>query len=108
MKNKIIITAVVFALASATGFAGGIDAKPIWDKQCKKCHAEDGSGATKLGEKLGLKNYTDAAALAEWTDEQLAAATKKGVEGTKMNGYGDKISDEEISALVAYMRSMAK
>ena len=109
MKKYVLMTITSFALASLSGFADDSDpAKAVWDKQCKKCHAEDGSGQTKLGEKLEIKDYTDPASLAEMSDEDLFNATKDGVEGTKMKGYGNKLSDEEIHALVAYMRSMAK
>ena len=109
MKKHIILTTVTFALASLSGFADDSDpAKAVWDKQCKKCHAEDGSGKTKLGEKLEIKDYTDPASLAEMSDEDLFNATKDGVEGTKMKGYEKKLSDDEINAVVAYIRSMAK
>lgn len=109
MKKHIILTAVSIALGSFTGFAD--DSSPVkasWDKHCKKCHAEDGSASTKIGQKLEIKDYTKAESLAEFSDEDLFKMTKEGVEGTKMNGYGDKLSDEEIHALVAYMRAMAK
>ncbi|NDV63097.1 c-type cytochrome [Puniceicoccales bacterium CK1056] len=89
----------------------GDDSDPVkanWDRHCKKCHAEDGSGATKIGEKLEIKDYTDAAVLAEFSDEDLFTMTKDGVDGTKMKGYGKKLSDDEITALVAYMRAMVK
>lgn len=107
MKKYIILTAASLVLASLSGFAG-VDAKAVWDKQCKKCHAEDGSGDTTLGKKLEIKNYTDKAALKDFSDEDLFKATKDGVDKTKMAGYGKKLSDEEIHALVAYMRAMVK
>ena len=108
MKKHIVLTAIGFAVATMAGYAGDIDAAAIWNKQCKKCHAEDGSGQTAIGKKLEIKDYTKAESLADMSDEQLHAATKDGVEGTKMKGYGDKLSDAEIEALVAYMRSMVK
>lgn len=83
-------------------------AKANWDKHCKKCHAEDGSGKTRIGEKLEIKDYTKPETLAEVSDEDLFKMTKDGIEGTKMPGYADKLSDEEINALVDYMRAMAK
>ena len=106
MKKYIILTAAGFVLASLSGYA--VDAKAVWDKQCKKCHGEDGSGQTTLGKKLKIKDYTDAASLKEFSDEDLFKMTKDGVEKTKMAGYAKKCSDEEIQALVAYMRGMAK
>ncbi|MEX0323219.1 MAG: c-type cytochrome [Puniceicoccaceae bacterium] len=108
MKKYIIIAAVAFTLSSFSAFAGADAAKGVWDKQCKKCHAEDGSAKTALGKKLKIKDYTDAASLAEFSDEDLFNMTKDGVKGTKMAGYGKKLSDDEITALVAYMRAMAK
>lgn len=108
MKKHIILTAVSFALASVSGFAGDVDAKAVWDSQCKKCHGETGAADTTLGKKLEIRDYTDAASLAEFSDEDLFKMTKDGVDGTKMKGYGDKLSDDEIHALVAYMRAMAK
>ena len=79
-----------------------------WNKHCAKCHAKDGSGSTPIGKKLEIGDYTDPATLAEVTDEDLFKMTKDGVEGTKMPGFAEKLSDEEIHALVAYMRAMAK
>ncbi|MEX0324888.1 MAG: cytochrome c [Puniceicoccaceae bacterium] len=109
MKKYLIVTAASLVLASLSGYADNCEAaKANWDKHCKKCHAEDGSADTALGKKLELKDYTDPAALAEMSDEDLFNATKDGVEGTKMKGYAKKLSDEEINALVAYMRAMAK
>ena len=107
MKKYIILTAASLVLGSLNGFAE-VDAKAVWDKQCKKCHAEDGSASTALGKKLEIRNYTDPAALKEFSDADLFKMTKDGVDGTKMSGYGDKLSDEEIQALVVYMRAMAK
>ena len=108
MKKHIIIAALAFVFAGFTGFADDSGAQAIWDKQCKKCHGADGSGDTPLGKKLEIGDYTDAATLAEESDEDLFNMTKDGVEGTKMKGYGDKLSDDEIHSLVALIRSMAK
>lgn len=108
MKKYIILTAASFVLATVAGFAGDVDAKAVWNKSCKKCHAEDGNGQTALGKKLKIKDYTDAASLKELSDEDLFTMTKDGVPKTKMAGYGKKLSDPEIKALVGYMRAMAK
>ena len=106
MKKHIIIASAILGCFAFSASAG--DAKANWDRHCKKCHAEDGSGSTKMGQKLELKDYTKAESLAELSDEDLFKMTRDGVEGTKMAGYGEKLSDEEITALVAYMRAMAK
>lgn len=108
MKKYLILTAATLFCVSFSSLADDSSAaKANWDRHCKKCHAEDGSGSTKIGQKLEVKDYTKAESLKEISDEDLFKMTKDGVDGTKMSGYGDKLSDEEIHALVAYMRGMA-
>ena len=94
--------------------AGGIsvraaDAKENWTKHCAKCHGEDGKGKTKMGEKLAVKDYTDAKVQADLKDDEMAKATKEGVkdkEGkTKMKGFAEDLTDDDIKALVKHIRS---
>lgn len=109
MKKYLVLTAATLALTSLTGFAD--DSNPAqgnWDRHCKKCHGATGAGDTALGKKLNIKDYTKAESLAEVSDEDLFKMTKDGVEGTKMPGFADKLSDDEIHALVALMRGMSK
>jgi cytochrome c5 len=109
MKKALIVIAVsAFCLNLNLLGDDSNPAKATWDKSCKKCHAEDGSASTSIGKKLEIGDYTNPETLAKFSDEELFNMTKNGVEGTKMGGYGDKLSDEEIHALVAYMRAMAK
>lgn len=107
MKKYLIVISILFgffALSSGSDVA----AKANWDSHCQKCHAEDGSGDTRIGQKLEIQDYTNPETLAKFSDEELFKMTKEGVEGTKMPGYAKKLSDEEITALVCYMRSMAE
>ena len=87
------------------------DAKENWEKDCKKCHGPDGKGKTTMGERLGIKDYTDAKVQAGLKDDEMIKAIKEGVkEGdkTKMKGFGDALSDDEIKALVKYIRDFKK
>ena len=105
---------IVFGLALL--FAGVVsvraaDAKELWDKNCKKCHGEDGKGKTKMGEKFGVKDYTDAKVQGELKDDAMTKAIKEGVkkgEETKMKPFGDTLSDDDVKALVAYIRAFKK
>jgi cytochrome c553 len=105
----------LFAVGSALLIAGAVslnaaDAKALWDKDCAKCHGADGKGKTKMGEKLGVKDYTDAKVQAEFKDDAMAKAIKEGVKDgdkTKMKAFAE-YSDAEIKALVAHIRSLKK
>jgi mono/diheme cytochrome c family protein len=65
-----------------------------------------------MGRRLGVKDLTDAAYQKSFTDDQLFDHLKAGETGpdgkVKMKPYGDKFSDDEIKALVGYVRSLAK
>jgi cytochrome c553 len=86
------------------------DVKENWTKSCAKCHGEDGKGKTKMGEKLGMKDYTDAKVQDGLKDAEMIKAIKDGVKDgdkTKMKGFPD-LSDDEIKALVAHIRTFKK
>lgn len=87
------------------------DAKATYDKDCAKCHGKDGKGDTKMGQKLGAKDYTDAKVQDALTDEAAFKATKEGYkdkDGKVIMKPSEGLSDAEIKALVAYMRTFKK
>ncbi|OHE83810.1 MAG: hypothetical protein A3G75_14710 [Verrucomicrobia bacterium RIFCSPLOWO2_12_FULL_64_8] len=108
--KRILVTAV--ALSFGTALAGhAADAKTIWEDQCAKCHGADGKGQTAMGKKLKLKDYTDAAVQAEFTDEQAFKAIKEGIKdakgATRMKAI-EGLSDDDINAMVKYVRGLKK
>jgi cytochrome c553 len=109
MKKLMIITVALLAAAAVSARAA--DAKENWDKNCKVCHGPDGKGKTKMGEKYSIKDYTDPKVQEGMKDEEMVKAVKEGVkdgERTKMKAFGDKLSDDEIKALVKYVRAFKK
>ena len=110
MIKKLIVCSTALLIAGAVSVRAA-DAKENWDKNCKKCHGEDGKGKTKMGEKMGVKDYTDPKVQDSMKDEDMAKAIKDGVkegDNTKMKGFGDALSDDEIKALVKYVRDFKK
>jgi mono/diheme cytochrome c family protein len=108
MKRTILLTAMAVA---AVATASAADVKENWEKNCVKCHGADGAGKTKMGEKLGVKDYTSADVQAKMKDEAMAKAIKEGVKDgdkTKMKAFGDVLNDDEIKALVKHVRTLKK
>jgi mono/diheme cytochrome c family protein len=87
------------------------DAKENWEKNCTKCHGADGKGKTKMGEKMGVKDYTDAKVQDGLKDDAMTKAIKEGVKDgdtTKMKAFGEALGDDEIKALVKFIREFKK
>jgi cytochrome c553 len=109
MKRLFSLTIVVAGLALASAQAG--DAKAQFEKDCAKCHGVDGKGKTKMGQKMGAKDYTDPKVQDALKDAEAIKALKEGLkakDGTVLMKPLEDVSDEDMKALVAYMRKFKK
>ena len=109
---KLKITSLIAAsFIAAAGAASAADGKALFETNCAKCHGATGKGDTKMGQKAGCKDFTDAAYQATLTEAKMTAAIKDGVkEGdkTKMKPFGDTLSADDIKALAAYVKAFKK
>jgi len=112
--KKLIVISLALLVAGAVSVRAA-DVKENWEKNCAKCHGPDGKGKTKMGEKLEVKDYTNAKVQEDMKDEKMIKAIKDGVkdgvkdgEKTKMKAYGETLNDDEIKALVKFIRDFKK
>jgi mono/diheme cytochrome c family protein len=106
--KKILILSLLVVLPVAVRAA---DASDNWQQSCARCHGADGAGNTKVGKKLGVKDYTDATVQGKMTDAEMLKAIKEGVtvdNKEKMKSFKDTLSDSEAGDLVAYIRKFKK
>lgn len=109
MKKSRALTASIFLALSVVSSAA--DPKANWSEYCAKCHGRDAKGQTKQGEKLKIRDYTDPTIQANFTDEQALTAIKQGL--TDKNGkfrmhVKEGLSEDEMKALVAYLRTLKR
>lgn len=113
--KKIILLSAFVGLSTAVSVKAA-DAREIWTTQCAKCHGVEGKGDTKIGLKLGVKDLTDAKVQADIKDDAATKAIKDGIKDadgkTKMKafvtGAETPLADDEVQALVAYVRALKK
>lgn len=108
---KAILSITIALLAASTMTLRAADAKANWDANCAQCHGKTGAADTKMGKQLNAKDLTDPKVQAAFTDAKATESIKNGVkEGgkTTMKAFGDKLSADEIKALVAYVRTLKK
>src|ERR1039457_4616929 len=111
--KKISMLAAVFGFAAALS-ASAAEAKDNWATICAKCHGADGKGQTKIGQMLKIKDFTDAKIQTDMKGEDMTKAIKDGIKDadgkTKMKAYvtgaDAPLSDDEVKALVTYVRGL--
>lgn len=110
MKMTLKMLAMTVLLITSTALFAA-DAKANYNQHCAKCHGPDGKGQTRMGKQAGAKDYTDAKVQAEMDEAKAFKSIKEGqiVKGKEaMKPFGDKLSDDEIKALIAHMRAFKK
>jgi mono/diheme cytochrome c family protein len=108
---KVIVTIIVSLFAASAVSLRAADAKANWDANCAQCHGKSGNADTKMGKTLNAKDLTDAKVQAAFSDAKATESIKNGVKEngkTTMKAFGGKLTDDEIKALVAYVRTLKK
>jgi mono/diheme cytochrome c family protein len=108
---KVLVTIIVSLFAASAVSLRAADAKANWDANCAQCHGKSGNADTKMGKTLNAKDLTDAKVQAAFTDAKATESIKNGVKEngkTTMKAFGGKLTDDEIKALVAYVRTLKK
>jgi mono/diheme cytochrome c family protein len=109
MKKSLILLVAVMAAGALS--ANAADGKALYEKHCAKCHGADGKGETKTGKKAGAKDYTSAKVQDELKDEDAIKAVNKGYktkDGKEVMKPAEDLSDSDVKAVVAYMRTFKK
>ena len=115
MKRMILTVAIVAAglIGLTVGDASAQDAKALYAKECAKCHGDSGAGDGAMGQKLKDKpsDWTKGAGLSGLDDAKLAESISKGggaIGKSKAMPAYPKLSDAEVKALVAHVKSFKK
>jgi len=102
-----IRTAAVMLLAIllvAPAFAQGPGAD-TYKAKCAMCHGADGLAATPMAKSMKVVSFKDPT-MVQAPDAQFIASTKDGK--GKMPAYVGKLTDAQITDVVAYIRTLQK
>jgi cytochrome c6 len=77
----------------------------IYKAKCQMCHGPDGTGNTPAGRAIKAASFKSPV-LVKAPDADLITAVKNGK--GKMPAYGGKLTDDQIKAAVAYIRTLQR
>ena len=75
----------------------------IFQEQCIGCHGQDGRADTDMGKKVQAADLTSEA-VQQQSASQLEKVVKNGQK--KMPSFAGKLSDDEIKAVVTYVKQL--
>jgi mono/diheme cytochrome c family protein len=80
-------------------------ARKMYGYDCAMCHGATGNGKGDVGAGMNLKDYTDPAALRDFTDGQLFYVIQNG--RGQMQGEAGRQNEQEIWNMVILVRSFS-
>lgn len=87
--------------------AAVVGGQPLFAVNCVACRGPGGNGDGAAAGSNGMRptDLTTGDAVPH-SDDQLAAGIRDGIAGTRMPGFGDRLSDDQIRDIVAFVRDL--
>ena len=102
-RLKILVLAFATFFLPASGFTQ--DSATLYKSKCAACHGADGKGATPVGQKIGVRDFSSPE-VQKQSDDDLAGIINDGK--NKMPSYKKSLKPEQVKDLVAMVRSFKK
>ena len=106
---KLNLNAVAIICLASSLVTPGFAQQPgadLYKAKCVMCHGADGLGATPAGKNLKATSFKDPA-IAKAPDAQLIASVKNG-KGKMPASIGSKLTEDQLKAVIAYVRTLQK
>lgn len=105
MKASLRLLVVGMMVSLAAPVFGQDSGKDIYQLKCSMCHAADGTADTPAGKAFKAAAFSSPA-VEKISDADRTTVVKNGK--NKMPAFGDKLSAEQIKAVLAYIRTLEK
>ncbi|HLJ49913.1 MAG TPA: cytochrome c [Bryobacteraceae bacterium] len=106
MSKFLLACTVLFSLSvKAQDTKNETKGAATFSQQCASCHGADGKAQTTTGKQLNAADLTSSS-VQQMSDAQIAKVVKHG--NGKMPPVGENLSDDEIKAVVAYVKQLGK
>jgi mono/diheme cytochrome c family protein len=103
---------MIFAIGVAQA-QSAVEGRQLYTSYCASCHGDEGTGDGIAGRSLPVKpgNHTNGSVMNQLSDRFLTDIITKGGSAVKKSGFmpawGGALNTQQISDIVAYLRSIA-
>jgi cytochrome c oxidase cbb3-type subunit 3 len=102
VSASLLLTGIIALLTSAVVQAADTpDGAAVYKQKCQMCHGADGKGFPAIK----TPDLTDPKWQASISDKEMTEVIKNGKKGTPMPAFADKLKDDEIEAVVKFIRT---
>ncbi len=115
MRNNLVlvlllVSIVLLGAGSNTAFESqGTNPNELFTKHCATCHGRDGRARSLKSRLRRAQDLTDPEWQTKVSDERIFNSIANGRKGRgRMPAWSDRLSEEELNALVNHVRSLRK
>ena len=107
--KRVVLAGLVLAASGVISNAGAqtVDAKAVYDANCKKCHGVAGTPPKAMATMFPKIAAFDAAFFAKRSNDSLVTILTKG-KSAAMTSFKSKMTPAEMAAVAKYVRAFAK
>ena len=103
MRQRVLALWFLIAPAALADELG----QQVWMNRCKGCHGLDGRAQTQIGAKEKIPDFASAQWQKKFADPDIRQVVTEGsASNPKMKPFGDRLSPEEIDAVVRFVRGL--
>jgi len=106
VKKRTLALSAALVTASAPALQAADVRSENWQTHCSVCHGDNGKGQTEEGRKKKARDLTNAKWQDTIDDARIVKSITKGHD--EMPAFGKKLTEPEIKALAAEVRSLVK
>jgi cytochrome c6 len=105
MKNTSPLFLLLMIAFAASAVAQNTSAKDLFASKCAICHGADGSAQTTMAKNLKIRDF-HSPEVQKQSDADLTTVITKGK--GKMPAFESKLTGEQITQLLGYIRELGK